>query len=121
MQFQEQTFIEPDSFNILDESPESSQFLEADLEEGTESSGAPEESIYTDDPVRVYLREMGSVRLLTRQGEIDLAKRMERGKRRVRKVLSRSPLVQQTVMAIYADLSHGKLDLEDLTEVGAKD
>ena len=39
-----------------------------------------EESIYTDDPVRVYLREMGAVPLLTREGEVDLARRMERGK-----------------------------------------
>ena len=38
-----------------------------------------EESIYTDDPVRVYLREMGAVPLLTREGEVDLARRMERG------------------------------------------
>ena len=37
-----------------------------------------EESIYTDDPVRVYLREMGAVPLLTREGEVDLARRMER-------------------------------------------
>jgi RNA polymerase primary sigma factor len=38
-----------------------------------------EESIYTDDPVRVYLREMGAVPLLTREGEVNLARRMERG------------------------------------------
>src|SRR3712207_2718250 len=44
-----------------------------------------EESIYTDDPVRVYLREMGSVPLLTREGEVNLARRMERGKLRMRK------------------------------------
>ena len=37
-----------------------------------------EESIYTDDPVRVYLREMGAVPLLTREGEVDLARRMAR-------------------------------------------
>ncbi len=43
----------------------------------------PEVSIYTDDPVRVYLREMGAVPLLTRKGEIDLARRMERGKNQV--------------------------------------
>src|SRR5437016_13518938 len=54
----------------------------------------------TDDPVRVYLREMGSVRLLNRQGEIVLAKRMERGRLRMRKPLSRSPLVWQTVLTL---------------------
>ena len=53
-----------------------------------------EESIYTDDPVRVYLREMGAVPLLTREGEVDLARRMERGKLRMQKAISRSALVQ---------------------------
>ena len=54
-----------------------------------------EESIYTDDPVRVYLREMGAVPLLTREGEVDLARRMERGKLRMQKAISRSALVQR--------------------------
>ena len=59
-----------------------------------------EESIYTDDPVRVYLREMGAVPLLTREGEVDLARRMERGKLRMQKAISRSALVQQVVVEI---------------------
>jgi RNA polymerase primary sigma factor len=54
---------------------------------------AVREEISTDDPVRVYLREMGAVRLLSRQGEITLARRMERGKLLMHKALSRSPLV----------------------------
>jgi RNA polymerase primary sigma factor len=45
----------------------------------------------TNDPVRMYLREMGTVPLLTREGEIELAKRIERGQGAVRKALSRSP------------------------------
>ena len=57
-----------------------------------------EESIYTDDPVRVYLREMGAVPLLTREGEVDLARRMERGKLRMQKAISRSALVQRVVV-----------------------
>jgi RNA polymerase primary sigma factor len=51
-----------------------------------------EESIYTDDPVRVYLREMGAVPLLTREGEVNLARKMERGKLRMQKAISRSLL-----------------------------
>ena len=54
----------------------------------------------TNDPVRMYLREMGTVQLLTREGEIELAKRIERGDRSVRKVLSRSPLVIREVLAL---------------------
>jgi len=103
-QFHELNGAESDSFNLLlgrnpgDEAP--IEFLETQPEGSEEIDSPAEESAYTDDPVRVYLREMGSVRLLTRQGEYDLARRMERGRLRVRKALSRSPLVQQMVMAI---------------------
>ncbi len=122
MDFNRHQLLEADSFNIiLDEGPDSHEFLDTDPEVGAEAAPTPGESSYTDDPVRVYLREMGSVRLLTRQGEVELAQRMERGKLRTRKVLSRSPLVQQMVMAIYEDLQQGRIDLEDLAEVGAKD
>ncbi len=62
-----------------------------------------EESIYTDDPVRVYLREMGSVPLLTREGEVSLARKMERGKLRMQKAISRSPLIQ-TMVCEFAEL-----------------
>ena len=70
--------------------------------EGEEGPAAhqPEESIYTDDPVRVYLREMGSVPLLTREGEVNLARRMDRGKLRMQKAISRSALVQLRAVEI---------------------
>src|SRR5258707_12955796 len=54
----------------------------------------------TNDPVRMYLREMGTVPLLTREGEIELAKRIERGQAAVRKALSRSPLVIREILAL---------------------
>jgi RNA polymerase primary sigma factor len=54
----------------------------------------------TNDPVRMYLREMGSVPLLTREGEIELAKRIERGQAAVRRALSRSPLVIREIQAM---------------------
>src|SRR5690348_15812932 len=57
----------------------------------------------TNDPVRMYLREMGTVPLLTREGEIELAKRIERGQFAVRKALSRSPLVIREILSL-ADL-----------------
>ena len=69
---------------------EAHEFIDADAQEPTHPAA---ESVYTDDPVRVYLREMGSVRLLNRQDEVDLARQMERGKLRMHKALSRSPLV----------------------------
>src|SRR5207245_11127958 len=54
----------------------------------------------TNDPVRMYLREMGTVPLLTREGEIELAKRIERGQAAVRKALSRSPLVIREILTL---------------------
>lgn len=89
-------------------------------ENATEGPEEPTET-YSDDPVRVYLREMGSVALLTREGEITLARRMERGKERVRKVLSRSRLVQHMAMSMYADLREKRIELESLFDIGTPD
>src|SRR5207245_5659917 len=71
---------------------------EAAQEEFLDPQPAVEESIYTDDLVKVYLREMGAVPLLTREGELDLARRMERGKLPMRKAISRSALVRLVVV-----------------------
>jgi len=94
------------------------EFVETDREDVEELAAYEEESTYTDDPVRTYLREMGAISLLTRQGEVDLARRMERGKLKARKVLSRSPLVQETVLAICADLRRDDIDVRELIEIG---
>jgi RNA polymerase primary sigma factor len=77
-----------------------------------------EESIYTDDPVRVYLREMGAVPLLTREGEVDLARRMERGKLRMQKAISRSALVQHVVLEISDQLKKATLELDTVADLG---
>jgi RNA polymerase primary sigma factor len=77
-----------------------------------------EESIYTDDPVRVYLREMGSVPLLTREGEVNLARRMERGKLRMQKSISRSALVQLRVSEIAELLKRGDEELDNFVDLG---
>jgi len=77
-----------------------------------------EESIYTDDPVRVYLREMGAVPLLTREGEVDLARRMERGKLRMQKAISRSALVQLVVVELAEQLRKGTEELDNLVDLG---
>ena len=56
------------------------------------------------DPVRVYLREMGASPLLTRDGEVEIAKRIEHGRRSVRKSLTRSPLIIEDFLAFRADI-----------------
>ena len=88
-------------------------FHPEEIQDGDDFHGAQhvEESIYTDDPVRVYLREMGSVPLLTREGEVNLARKMERGKLRMQKAISRSPIIQT---AVYEFAEQIRKDLEDL-------
>jgi RNA polymerase primary sigma factor len=83
------------------------------------ASHAPEESIYTDDPVRVYLREMGAVPLLTREGEVNLARRMERGKLRMQKAISRSALVQFRAVEICEQIRKEIEDLDAFVDLGA--
>ena len=68
----------------------------------------------TDDPVRIYLREMGVVPLLTRQGEVVIAKRIERGQRRALKALSRSPVVIRQIVAIGEDLKRGVRSIKEI-------
>src|ERR1700744_4277568 len=77
-----------------------------------------EESIYTDDPVRVYLREMGAVPLLTREGEVDLARRMERGKLRMQKAISRSALVPLAVVESAEAILKNPDDLDNHVDIG---
>ena len=68
----------------------------------------------TNDPVRMYLREMGTVPLLTRQGEIEIAKRFERGHLRILKALSRSPVVIREVITMGNDLEQGVRSIKEI-------
>ena len=71
----------------------------------------------TNDPVRMYLREMGTVPLLTREGEIDLARRIERGQRGVNRALSRSPLVIRAVIDLGEVLRQDPFLVRDLVAI----
>ena len=72
----------------------------------------------TNDPVRMYLREMGTVPLLTRQEEIEIAKRFERGHLRILKALSRSPVVIRELIAIGGDLERGVRSIKEIVAFG---
>ncbi len=69
----------------------------------------------TNDPVRMYLREMGVVPLLTREGEVEIAKRIERGQLAVMKALSRTPLVVKSIIALGEDLKKGIRTVKEVT------
>ncbi|HEY0101295.1 MAG TPA: sigma-70 family RNA polymerase sigma factor, partial [Pyrinomonadaceae bacterium] len=68
----------------------------------------------TNDPVRLYLREMGVVPLLTREGEVTIAKRIERGQIRTRKAISRSPIAVSELLRIGDDLEALKISIRDV-------
>jgi RNA polymerase primary sigma factor len=68
----------------------------------------------TNDPVRMYLREMGTVPLLTREGEVEIAKRIERGKLAVIKSISRTPTVSQKVIELGDGLKAGQRTIREL-------
>jgi RNA polymerase primary sigma factor len=67
----------------------------------------------TNDPVRLYLREMGVVPLLTREGEVAIAKRIERGKIRAQKAISRSPVAIAELLKIGEELAEGELSIRE--------
>jgi len=90
----------------LDKEVEGGSEVELDL-----TGGALEK---TNDPVRIYLREMGAVPLLTREGEVDIAKRIERGQLRTLKALGRSPIVVRQVLTIGQDLRRGVRSIRDI-------
>src|SRR5947199_2537855 len=68
----------------------------------------------TNDPVRMYLREMGTVPLLTREGEVEIARRIERGKLAVIKSISRTPLVAKRVIEFGDNLHAGERTIREL-------
>ena len=68
----------------------------------------------TNDPVRMYLREMGTVPLLTREGEVAIAKRIERGKLMVMKAISRTPTVAKHIIHMGEQLKQNAVGIKDL-------
>ena len=75
------------------------------------SAGALEK---TNDPVRLYLREMGVVPLLTREGEVAIAKRIERGQVKTKKAIARSPIAVEELLKIGDELESEKANIRDI-------
>jgi RNA polymerase primary sigma factor len=75
----------------------------------------------TSDPVRTYLREMGVVPLLTREREVSIAKRMERGQLLVLKTISRSPIVLKALIAVADDLRNGARPIKEIIHFDDED
>jgi RNA polymerase primary sigma factor len=86
--------------------PDGGEDLELDLTPGALDK--------TNDPVRMYLREMGTVPLLTREGEVEIAKRIERGKLAVIKSISRTPTIARAIIDMGEHLRAGKRTIREL-------
>src|SRR6202008_3693558 len=82
-------------------------------------SEAKEPAERTNDPVRMYLREMGSVKLLSREGEIAIAKRFEAGREAMIAGLCESPLTFQAIIIWRDELNEGKVLLRDIIDLDA--
>jgi len=111
------TTIGTQGIDILEGGPKfGAEKFEGDGEEGedVELDLTPGTLEKTNDPVRMYLREMGTVPLLTREGEVEIAKRIERGQLRVLKAISRSPIVIREVVALGEDLKRGVRNIKEV-------
>ncbi len=91
---------------VVDDEEETDEEVELNL-----SAGALEK---TNDPVRLYLREMGVVPLLTREGEVVIAKRIERGQLKTQKAISRSPIAVKELLKIGEELEAGKTSIREI-------
>src|SRR5438876_6728819 len=95
-----------DDAKPIDRTGEGAEELELDLTPGALDK--------TNDPVRMYLREMGTVPLLTREGEVEIARRIERGKLAVIKSISRTPLIAKKVIELGDQLHSGERTIREL-------
>src|SRR5438093_1022548 len=99
----EKTYLQEKQF---DRTAEGSEEMELDLTPGALDK--------TNDPVRMYLREMGTVPLLTREGEVEIARRIERGKLAVIKSISRTPIIAKRVIHLGDQLHSGERTIREL-------
>jgi len=117
-------FLSEQGINVIDDEPEEGE------EEGKEvvakkstaatATGKGSETLdRTDDPVRMYLREMGTVELLSREGEIAIAKRIEAGRETMIGALCESPLTFEAIIVWRDELYDGKILLRDIIDLDA--
>jgi RNA polymerase primary sigma factor len=98
------------------DSPEPVKDSEAVASEDGELDLTPGSLEKTNDPVRMYLREMGTVPLLTREGEVAIAKRIERGQLLVLKTITRAPLILKELLQVGEDLRNGSRSIKEIVQ-----
>jgi len=116
--------------NVIEGEEPEDPALAAEPEEAGEAEAAPEaessggniddaDAGRTDDPVRIYLREMGTVELLSREGEIAIAKRIEAGREKMIRGLCASPLTERAVLKWLGEVGEGRMLLRDVIDLEA--
>jgi len=109
------------SFAALVKVPSEEKFDTEQTQEGIELDLTPGALEKANDPVRMYLREMGTVPLLTRDGEVEIAKRIERGQLTVVKVLSRSSVIVRKIITLGEQLKSDPSIIKDLLRFNDED
>lgn len=113
--------------SVHDEAPDAEALLmsdtatavaDEDVAEETEAALSSVDSEFgrTTDPVRMYMREMGSVELLTRESEIEIAKRIEDGLRHMIQAISSCPTIIENILGLAADVESGQLRADELVD-----
>ncbi|MCP9451445.1 MAG: RNA polymerase sigma factor RpoD [Nitrospira sp.] len=105
----------PDGGDLGDEGEEAE--LEAEDESEKSIDLSPGALSRTDDPVRLYLKEMGSVALLSREGEIEIAKRIEEGKKEIASVIYGMPMTIEFVLALRDQLKDSTIDVREIVPI----
>jgi RNA polymerase primary sigma factor len=117
------SMAEPENSDSLEEreaEPAGDGAATAEGGEAEDAGAAEEEDIgRTDDPVRMYLREMGTIELLSREGEIEIAKRIEAGRNMVLEALCESPLTMRAVIGWRDAIREGRVLLRDIIDLDA--
>ena len=114
-------FLKQNNFTILSEA-EASELLKASKEDSQSSTGETEaeskkQTGKTDDPVRLYLRDMGSVELLSREGEIAIAKRIESGRELMIGAICESPMTMRSIINWKESIKEGTMLLRDIVDL----
>ncbi|HEV7920942.1 MAG TPA: RNA polymerase sigma factor RpoD [Thermoanaerobaculia bacterium] len=101
---------------IEDKEPDQREEVQADIV--AVASGIVDK---TNDPVRMYLREMGTLKLLDRQGEVDIAKRIEKGERKVYKALSQNRIILEEIIKIYETAKKDPRVIKEMIDLAVND
>jgi RNA polymerase primary sigma factor len=107
----------PKSRGDHEEAGEEAEESDAGEENEKEIDLTPGALSRTDDPVRLYLKEMGSVALLSREGEIEIAKRIEEGKRDIAFVIYGMPMTIEFILSLREQLKNGKIDVREIVPI----